>query len=117
MEHIDLRRNFIAIGKDAEPDLSIGRNWGRKYGGWLAWPDLLNHPRVVLLAEAASGKSEEFKHTAAELRSRGSPAFYTTIEQLADDRLPLDPTEKALFEQWKSSAGDAWFLLDSVDAG
>jgi hypothetical protein len=71
-DYIELRRNFVPVAEGAEPDLAAGVLWGRKYGGWLEWPELLDHARVVLLAEAQSGKTEEFKHAAAGLRERGA---------------------------------------------
>jgi hypothetical protein len=114
-DYVDLKRNFVPIAEDAEPELDVGRLWGRGYGGWLDWREVLDHARVVLLAEAQSGKTEEFKHTAAELRDLGSPAFYATIEQLADRRLIFSPAERTLFETWKAGADRAWFFLDSVD--
>jgi hypothetical protein len=82
---------------------------------WLGWPDVLDHPRIVLLAEAQSGKTEEFKHTAAELRDRGAPAFYATIEQLAEGQLRFGPDERAPFDAWKAGRDRAWLFLDSVD--
>jgi hypothetical protein len=113
--YVDLNRNFVPVAEDAEPDVAIGQLWGRKYGGWLDWPELLDHARVVLLAEAQSGKTEEFKHAAAGLRDGGRAAFYATIEQLADGRFSLSPAERALFDSWKVGSDRAWFFLDSVD--
>lgn len=113
--YVDLKRSFVPVANDAEPEFAIGQLWGRKYGGWLDWRDVLNHPRVVLLAEAQSGKTEEFKNTTAELRDRGTPAFYATIEQLAEGRLHLSPPQRALLETWKAGADRGWFFLDSVD--
>ena len=117
MEFVDLNRSFVAIANDSESNLLIGRVWGRRIGGWLEWSDLLNYPRVVLLAEAASGKTEEFRHTASALRARGNRAFYCTIEQLADRELAasLDPAERAALTEWKSGTEVGWFFLDSVD--
>lgn len=48
MNFVDLNRYFIPIAKDREPSLDLGRMWGRKLGGWLSWPDILKHDRVVL---------------------------------------------------------------------
>ena len=110
-DHVELDRNFVPIADDGEPDLAIGGVWGRKYGGWLDWPKVLDHERVVLLAEAQSGKTEEFKHTAAQLRDRGNAAFYATIEQLADGRFRLDPAERASFDAWQRDGQRAWFFL------
>src|SRR6266568_1468950 len=116
MAYVDLSRNFVAISKDAEPDLTLGELWGRKYGGWLKWSDLLERPRVVLLAEASSGKTDEFKNTAAALRASGSPAFFVPIEQLSQGPMEgaLGP-EATLFATWKLGSSTAWFFLDSVD--
>jgi hypothetical protein len=113
--YIELKRNFVAVAEDVEPNLAIGALWGRKYGGWLDWPEVLDHARVVLLAEAQSGKTEEFKHAAAGLVEGGHPAFYATIEQLADRRFNLSPAERTLFDTWKAGSERAWFFLDSVD--
>ena len=68
MKFVELNRNFVPIQKDQEPSLDIGREWGRKYGGWLDWSDLLKYRRVVLLAEALSGKTEEFRNQAETLK-------------------------------------------------
>lgn len=114
-DYIELKRNFVPVAQDAEPDLSIGPLWGRKYGGWLDWAEVLDHARVVLLAEAQSGKTEEFKHAALGLRDGGHPAFYATIEQLAEGHFSLSPPERTLFDSWKKGSGHAWFFLDSVD--
>jgi hypothetical protein len=114
-DYVDLKRNFVPVAENAEPDLAIGRLWGRRYDGWLDWPEVLDHRRVVLLAEAQSGKTEEFKHAAAGLRERGHAAFYATIEQLAEGRFRLSPAERILFDTWKAGPHRAWFFLDSVD--
>jgi hypothetical protein len=117
VEFIDLSRNFAVVAKDAEPNLAMGRIWGRRIGGWLEWSDLLDRSRVVLLAEASSGKSAEFHNTAAALRRRGNQAFYCTIEQLADGKLiaGMDAADAAAFAQWRAGTEPAWFFLDSVD--
>jgi hypothetical protein len=114
-DYIELKRNFVPVAEDMEPSLDIGQLWGRKYGSWLDWPEVLDHARVVLLAEAQSGKTEEFKHAAAGLREGGHPAFYATVEQLADGSFNLSPSERTLFDTWKAGSDRAWFFLDSVD--
>src|SRR5215469_16050343 len=102
MAFVELDRNFVKVGKDQEPHLEIGRLWGRKYAGWLNWGDLRKHRRVVLLAEAASGKTEEFLNQADTLRASGTPAFFVTIENLADGGLneALEPPHVAAFDRW-----------------
>ncbi len=118
MKFVDLNRSFVPIGKDEEADLNIGRTSGHRIGGWLDWPDLLEHRRVVLLAEASSGKTEEFLHQAQTLTSQGIAAFFITIEDLADDGFEraLAPSDVAAFERWRDGVGEeGWFFLDSVD--
>lgn len=117
MSFVELNRCFVLIGKDQEPSLDIGRDWGRKVGGWLEWSDLREHQRVVLLAEASSGKSAEFRNQAARLSAEGHPAFCVRIEELADQgfKAALEPDAAKMFEQWRTRTGKGWFFLDSVD--
>jgi hypothetical protein len=115
IEYADLKRRFIPIGKGTEPDLTFARVMGGQFAGSLGWSALLDHHRVVLLAEAESGKTREFKHTSERLRAGGSASFYTTVDELAAGRLTISPTERALFEQWKAGSERAWLFLDSVD--
>ena len=51
----------------------------------LRWPELLKEPRVVLLSEAGSGKTEEIRHVCRDLRERKSHAFFLRIEHLVKD--------------------------------
>jgi hypothetical protein len=72
---------------------------------------------VVLLAEAASGKSAEFRNQTETLRAAGSHAFFVTIEELADHgfEAALEPAGVEAFEQWRGGTSDGWFFLDSID--
>lgn len=117
MDFIDLNRSFVPIGIDAEPNVMIGQVWGRRIAGWLQWSDLLDRKRVVLLAEASGGKTEELKSAASALQRRGSTAFFFTIEQLADGKFAsaLRASEAATLSDWKSANEPGWFFLDSVD--
>jgi len=119
MEYIELKRRFALIGKDDESNLEVGRFWGSEIAGWLDWPNLLERRRVALLAEATSGKTEEFRHQAASLAEQGRAGFYVRIEDLADDGFAsaLEPSASERFDRWRnsSSADDGWFFLDSVD--
>lgn len=99
--------------------MEVGRFWGPRIGGWLAWADLLKLRRVVLLAEASSGKTVEFRHQCEVLASQGRAAFYVRIEDLADDGFEnaLEARALAVFNRWRGQASgeDGWFFLDSVD--
>lgn len=117
MNFIDLNRSFVPLAKDQEPNLEIGRLWGGRFSGWLDWEQLRQRRRVILLAEAASGKTEEFRHQCDVLRAAGSPAFFLRIEELADQgtEAALDGDSVKLLETWLAGSGEAWFFLDSVD--
>ena len=118
MDYVDLSRLFVPLKRDADPTLEWGPYWGQKYGGWLDWNSLLCHWRVVLLAEALSGKTKEFQNRVNALRQAGKLAFFASIEDLADDRFEsaLDDVQRDAFRSWtEAGAGEAWFFLDSVD--
>ena len=119
MDFVELNRSFAPIEKDKELNPDIARFWGHKLSGWLNWAQLLEYRRVVLLAEAASGKTWEFQNRAQALREQGQAAFFVTIEDLADDSFvaALDPALEQAFVLWRDGdvGEDGWFFLDSVD--
>jgi hypothetical protein len=117
MTFVELNRSFFPLHKDQEPSLEFGRVWGRKLGGWLEWNDLHERQRVVLLAEASSGKSEEFKNQVKQLSAKGKASFYLPIEELADQgfEAALDAAAAKRFENWSNGTDIAWFFLDSID--
>jgi hypothetical protein len=115
MKFVDLNRQFVPRGKDREPSLDVGRFWGARLGGWLNWEELRRRRRVILLAEAANGKTEEFRHQCSKLQ--GSAGFFLRIEELADQgvEVALDGEGAKLFKVWLAGSGEASFFLDSVD--
>ncbi len=114
---VELDRAFAPVRKDAEAGTDFGLFWGRKFGGWLDWNELRKHRRVVLLAEASSGKSAEFRNQTEQLQASGRSAFCVRIEDLADEgfRASLDTRNLKHFDRWRRSDADAWFFLDSID--
>lgn len=116
MSFIDLHRHFVPLDKDKEPNLEIGSIWGGKYAGWLGWAELLERRRVVLLAEAASGKSEEFRSQAETLTRSGRPAFFVPIGLLADSGLATSlGADAERLQDWLRGTEDGYFFLDAVD--
>ncbi|WP_375415561.1 hypothetical protein [uncultured Bradyrhizobium sp.] len=116
MTFVDLHRYFAPVSKNEEPSLNLGI-WGRKLGGWLDWSELLSQRRVILLAEASSGKSEEFRNQQSVLSAQGKPAFFIRIEELADQgfEAALDPGSVEAFTNWRTGTAQGYFFLDSVD--
>ena len=117
MEYVNLNRYFVPVGKDEEPNLDLGTIMGPKYGGWIGWAELRRHRRVVLLAEASSGKTEEFRQQAAALVRSGHPAFFATVEQVADLGLAatFGPEDTERFAAWRNAGGPGTLFLDSRD--
>ena len=114
----DLERRFAEVGDEEinSGGLRLRRLLGQSVG--LNWDEVLEHPRVVLLAEAGSGKTTEMKTAAGRLRAAGETAVFLPLEVLRDG--PLDelvsPQERAAIAAWRASAQEhAWFFLDAVD--
>ena len=80
------------------------------------WPDLEEEYRTVVLAEAGSGKTEEFRHRARILADQSRFSFFIRIEDIDENfyRAFEVGTEKE-FTTWQQSTENAWFFLDSVD--
>lgn len=117
--YVYLDRRFRDLTKEElEAPESLASLNSREYLPADGWPEILRHPRVVLLAEAGSGKSEEMRQQVLRLRDEGQCAFYLDLASL-DDAMPMDlmdPIEEASFLAWKGDdTSTAWFFLDAVD--
>jgi len=89
---------------------------GHLYGS-LGWEDLLRRRRVIVLAEAGSGKSKEFELRVQELAKIGADAFLRTVTDAAQRgfEASLRRHEVHALARWRASDRPAWFFLDSVD--
>lgn len=85
--------------------------------GLLEWPELLAKRRVVILAEAGSGKTEELWGQARQLQAAAKFAFYATVQDVGRDGLEkaLKPAERPRLEAWCKSTDPGWFFIDSID--
>ena len=112
LAHISLRRLFAPVDKDKEIPLETPSAWGRKYYGYKDWFELLLLPRVVLLAEAGSGKTEEFQAQCRTLQEDGKPAFFVRVEELVDAGLDasLDSDDGKRLQTWLRGADTAYFF-------
>ena len=82
------------------------------------WTELLGHPRVVILAEAGSGKSAEMKEQERRMLVEGRIAFYVALESLDTEPMTnlFSQAEQQRFEAWKGGGQEpGWFFLDAVD--
>ncbi|HEY8128657.1 MAG TPA: hypothetical protein VIF39_08090 [Hyphomicrobium sp.] len=117
MPTIALNRQFFEWreGELSDPDLIL------RLGGsddLLSWESISVRRRVVILAEAGSGKTVEMREQARRRTEAGQFAFYATLEDVGKDGLDsaLMPTDRARLVSWRGMADEsAWFFVDSVD--
>ncbi len=83
----------------------------------LTWEDLLAKHRVVVLAEAGSGKSTELMRQAGLRATEGRYTFSATVQNVGRRGMSaaLGRAASAKLEDWRTSDQPAWFFLDSVD--
>ena len=116
---IDLQRRFHELSDSDLEDTESLLIWsGSGYGPDIGWSELLQYARVILLAEAGSGKTAEMQEQANRLAGEGRFAFFVPLESL--DREPIAETlsvaEEERLGQWKADGKEpAWFFLDAVD--
>jgi hypothetical protein len=85
--------------------------------GVKTWDDLLRKPRVVILAEAGSGESEELKAQTARKVGAVEFSFYATVQDVGRKGVSgaLRAGERTQLEAWRNSDRTGWFFIDSVD--
>jgi hypothetical protein len=82
----------------------------------VGWAELLDHPRVVILAAARSGKTTELECTAKRLNLEGKSAFFIRLNDLADSTLDnVCRRGEASLAAWMKDTTHGWFLLDARD--
>ena len=113
---IELDRQFVEFREDEKSDPDALARFGRSIGT-LSWTDLLARRRVVLLAEAGSGKTTEMKARTRQQSRAGEYSFYTTVEDVGRKGLAqaLRFSDRASLADWLSSDKDAWLFIASVD--
>lgn len=116
MPIVDLRRRFQEWNDEEPLDPEMQRAWGLEDGG-LGWEQLVSKMRVVILAEAGSGKTTELAERARLMAQSHDYVFHATVEDVGrdglDDALSVDARNK--LATWRQAADDAWFFIDSVD--
>jgi hypothetical protein len=78
-----------------------------------SWAQILEHRYVVVLGEAGTGKTAEFKNQAKALTN----AWFVRLDILAEKGLnaALKREKKNEFQTWRSSEEDGVFFLDALD--
>ncbi|MBL8689402.1 MAG: hypothetical protein JNL04_09890 [Rhodospirillaceae bacterium] len=116
MPYVDLNRKF-SKWRDEKPSDEDFVQFERSFSGEANWDELLKYQRIILLAEAGSGKSRELEARAKKLADGGAFAFRATVQNVAKEGLDvaLDANSLARLEEWRNSEATAWFFIDSVD--
>lgn len=120
--YINLDRRFRDLTREEqiEPSL-LGSISGWEHGDGISWNEILESERVVVLAEAGSGKTRELQTQVKVLNDQEKPAFFIPIETLdkqgVREYLASEPGQAERFDSWLSDPEQktAWFFLDSVD--
>lgn len=113
--YVNLDRRFQPLSESNAEQLEV-LDMFPEYKSGLTWADLLLKRRVVILAEAGSGKTKELEHQSDELNRQGKFSFFAALEEVGTRGL-----EQALlarreaFVAWRASDAKAWFFLDSID--
>lgn len=116
MDYVDLQRLFSKWYSER----GTGDNFSafdKHFIGESGWPELLKFQRVVVLAEAGSGKSRELEEQAKRLVAENKFAFHATVQNVANKGLEaaLGADAASALEEWRASDQTAWFFIDSVD--
>lgn len=127
-KYIALDRTFSPLFQYDEPD-GIDENhldwesfWESPLTEVVGWDGLIQEEKIVILAEAGTGKTEELKAIAKKLYKQGKPAFFLRLELLLESDFQisdyLNSDQQGCFQGWLESEDDefiAYFFLDSVD--
>ena len=106
-------RDLAASDKEGDEAEMVGL-WGREAS--TRWLDLLVEPRVIILAEAGSGKTAEIRHVCRRQRDERKPAFFLRMEHVVEDfDTSFEEGSSEEFESWLASGEPGWIFLDSVD--
>jgi hypothetical protein len=119
-DYIDLGRRFLSHDENAVPNEAANASYLFQWGqdNTFGWDELLKTRGVhVVLGEAGSGRTYEFKAKARALRSEGKTAFFLSLHRLVSETLEqqMDAAEHRAFSIWLKGSGAAYFFLDAVD--
>ena len=113
----ELERKFLDIpdvSGEVDPEELVSA--AIAFGKAKTWPETLEGRYVVVLGEAGTGKTTEFRRQAS-LAGGDGEGFFVELTALSNDGLrdSLLPDEAARLSDWKDSNREATFFLDSLD--
>lgn len=115
-DFVDVERTFFKVDGTKPIKADEVEAWSR-WGGSTHWVDLRALRRVVVLAEANSGKTQEFRNQVWQINRDGGYAFFLAIESLARNSFgrALGPDQNEKFRKWDAHTAEGYFFLDSLD--
>jgi hypothetical protein len=119
--YIELNRTFYQLPSDygqgaKADDVDIKERLDFRIGNTLFWDDLLKEHRVILLAEAGAGKTQEIRHITKKIIADSKFAFFLRLEHItADFETAFEEGSFQEFKNWLQSNDEGWIFLDSVD--
>ena len=82
----------------------------------MSWETVSARRRVVILAEAGSGKTTEMREQVRIRTAAGQFAVYAAVEDIGRDGLDdaLGAADRARLRSWRGSDESGWFFVDAV---
>jgi hypothetical protein len=122
---IDLERVFVELTEDeardeAKAEMAIRFARARSLRRAQEWTSVLEHRHIVVLGEAGSGKSTEFRAQCDRIRARDlASAFFLPLTDLAATGIfeSLSTKDANLLRGRLNANSDVTLFLDSVDEG
>jgi hypothetical protein len=116
MAYVNLSRLFNEIPTSINNERDISEFYTNSQSKGKGWDSLLKKSRVVILAEAGSGKTAEIKEQSRTLLKEGEYSFFLRLEDIKDNfDDAFDHGDISLFSNWLSGNEVGYFFLDSVD--
>jgi hypothetical protein len=115
-DEIQLDRRFLKLKSGDEDDVARDLPLFLR-GDVVPWERVLDERCAVILGEAGTGKTTEFRLKRRLLAESGRSAFFLAVEELATRQVTalLDSDAEKRFSDWKAAEGIAYFFLDAVD--
>ena len=114
---VPVTRKFLLVTPNKDSEFEDG--WLENYEvkrELKTWIDLESEYRVIVLAEAGSGKTHEALTRARRGNEEGRSCFFIRIEDIDTDfQEAFEVGTSIQLEEWLDSVNEAWFFLDSVD--
>jgi len=117
---LNLNRHFIDYQDGMNPEELAKNSYLMQFLGKdtnTYWDELTKSKVVIILGEAGSGKTWEFKEQVKKQKENQKFCFFIRLDQLVNNKLTnaINSKDETLFSDWLNSEEEGYFYLDSVD--